>query len=71
MRNTVPELTAFFETLDRWDSEDAEMFLVMLRRRGRPSPIGRLARFGCVRGLGALGVWGCGGRAARPSSLFT
>jgi hypothetical protein len=69
VRNTLPELAAFFDTLEKWDSEDAELFLVILLRRGRPSSIGRLARFGCVRGLGALGVWGRGGQVS--GSLFT
>lgn len=60
--------TAFFETLNKWDSEDAEiLFAIMLRRRR--SPLGRLATFGCVPGLGALGVWGRGGRDS--DSLFT
>jgi hypothetical protein len=64
-------LAAFFEKLDQWDqAEDAELFLVMMLRRQRPSSLGRLAPFGCVPGLGALGVWGCGGPGKRPS-LFT
>ena len=66
-------VTAFFETLDKWESEDVDLlmwrFNVMQRRR--PSSIGRPAPFRCVLVLGALGVWGCGGQAARPSSLFT
>jgi hypothetical protein len=72
VKTAVIELTAFFETLEKWYSEDADVFLAqMMWRRNRRSPVGRLAGFGCVRGLGSLGVWGCGGQAARSSSLFT
>jgi hypothetical protein len=73
VNRVTTELAAFFETLDRWDSEDVDLLMSRFNamRRRRPSSIGRLAPFGVVRGLGALGVWGCGGQAARPSALFT
>lgn len=69
----VLKVTAFFDVLAGWQAEeDADSFMarfnVILRQR--PSSIGRLAGFGCVRGLGALGVWGCGGPGKLPS-LFT
>ncbi|MCI0453175.1 MAG: hypothetical protein L0Z51_12460 [Candidatus Latescibacteria bacterium] len=68
MKTAGIELAAFFETLGKWDSEDAELFLAQVMwRRNRRSPVGQLARFGCVRGLGALGVWGCGGREVRSA----
>lgn len=73
MEEKNSSIAAFFETLDKWDSEDVDLLMWRFNamRRRRPFSIGRLASFGVVRGLGALGVWGCGGQAARSSSLFT
>ena len=71
MRTNMTELTAFFDALQKWcEAEDAKLFFAQMMLRRRPSPIGRLAPFGCVNGLGALGAWGCGG-GGNGSSLFT